>query len=146
MKIMQKTKMTSGQSILEFGLTLFLIIIVIFGIFNIGKLFWVKIVIQNSAREGARYLVGHPNDVDDDPVDIPDLGGFILTIDTVLQEADNSGVLLARSDVEVACTTLICTSGDTATVKVRQQISLGVLNIFGMPDVILEESAKMLIP
>ena len=142
---MQRTKMASGQSLLEFGITMIVIIIVIFGIFNIGKLFWVKIVIQNSAREGARYLIAHPDDVVPDPLDLTDYS-LKSTYTVVLQEANDAGVFLENSDVEISCLPSECTSQSTALVKVRQQMSLGVLNIFGMADVILEESAKMLIP
>jgi len=139
---MKNSNMNKGQSLIEFGLSMIVILITIFGIFNIGRLFWVKIVITNSAREGARYLIGHPDDVET---------GWLSTKDAVVKEANNSGIQLAGGDVTIFCPDInpadnLCDPGTTASVKVTQKIDVGILDIFGISPVTLEETANMLVP
>jgi hypothetical protein len=138
---MHNAKMEKGQSLIEFGFSMIVIIIVIFGIFNIGRLFWVKIVITNSAREGVRFLILHPNDSGSD---------FLSTQNVVIDEASNSGVFLAAEHIEVFCPDSPpkdeCDSDTTAIVKVTLPMEIGILDIFGISPVTLEESAKMMTP
>lgn len=61
--LFQLKKNQRGQSIVEFALIMPLIILILFGIFEFGRIFYSYIVITNSAREGARIgAVGKPDD------------------------------------------------------------------------------------
>jgi len=48
-----------GQSLVEFALVLPLLLMLILGAIDFGRLFYTKIIITNAAREGAYYLVSH---------------------------------------------------------------------------------------
>jgi len=50
---------TSGQAVVEFALTLLLVLTLIFGIIEIGKLFMNAEALADAARAGARYAVTH---------------------------------------------------------------------------------------
>jgi Flp pilus assembly protein TadG len=60
--LFQLKKNQRGQSIVEFALIMPLIILILFGIFEFGRIFYSYIVITNSAREGARIgATGKPD-------------------------------------------------------------------------------------
>lgn len=56
-----------GQSLLETALTVVIIFVVAFWIFEICGLFYTYTVIADAANEGVRYAVVHPGLVPDDP-------------------------------------------------------------------------------
>lgn len=85
-------KSRRGQSLLEFALILPVLVIVLVGIFDLGRAFFALITINNAAREGARY--GTLN------FDELDTTGILAA--TVL-EAQGSGINIASSDVSIAC-------------------------------------------
>ncbi len=51
-----------GQSLVEFALTLPLLILILIGTLDLGRMLIAYVTIQNAAREGARYGVENPND------------------------------------------------------------------------------------
>jgi len=51
-----------GQALVELALTLPLILLLILGAMDFGRLFYTKLVLTNAAREGANYLAYHPDD------------------------------------------------------------------------------------
>ena len=51
-----------GQSIVEFALIIPIILVLIMGVLDFGRAFFMKIAIVNAAREGASYLSYHPLD------------------------------------------------------------------------------------
>lgn len=59
-----------GQAMVEFALVLPILILIIMGVFDLGRAIYGYNVISNSAREGARYGIVHahrngdPNDLD----------------------------------------------------------------------------------
>lgn len=85
-----------GQSLAEFALTLTLLILILLGIFDLGRVFHTYIVITNAAREGAYYGSMHPSD----------LSGIAQR---VISEAQDSGVALTEDNVA------ILTSGESGT-------------------------------
>ncbi|MGD8753629.1 MAG: pilus assembly protein [Anaerolineales bacterium] len=52
----------AGQSLLEFALVLPLLLIVVAGVLDLGRVFFAVIQVTNAAREGVRYLTLHPDD------------------------------------------------------------------------------------
>ena len=58
----QKRKHLQGQSILEMALMIPILLVLIIGAIEFGRLFYTKIVITNAAREGAYYLSTHQSD------------------------------------------------------------------------------------
>ncbi len=51
-----------GQSLLEFALILPLMVLIVLGIFELGRAFFAFIAISNAAREGARIYTFTPDD------------------------------------------------------------------------------------
>jgi Flp pilus assembly protein TadG len=51
-----------GQSMIEFGLILPLLVLVVAGIVDLGRAFYASITITNAAREGARFGTLNPSD------------------------------------------------------------------------------------
>lgn len=60
----QKWKHLQGQSLLEMALIIPILLVLIIGALEFGRLFFTKIVITNAAREGAYFLSIHPSDDD----------------------------------------------------------------------------------
>jgi hypothetical protein len=52
-----------GQELAEFAIVLPLLLLVVFGIMDLGRLFHSLITITNAAREGARYAMIFPDDL-----------------------------------------------------------------------------------
>ena len=61
-KIIDKLKETEGQELMEFAMTLPILALLVFGIFDLGRVVYYYSAMQNSAREGARYGVVNPWD------------------------------------------------------------------------------------
>ena len=51
-----------GQNVIEFALIAPILIMLAFGIIDVGRMFYSWISLENSAREAARYLASHPTD------------------------------------------------------------------------------------
>lgn len=51
-----------GDSLVEFALILPVLMLILMGIFDLGRAFYAYNVIANAAREGARYGIAHPDD------------------------------------------------------------------------------------
>jgi Flp pilus assembly protein TadG len=92
-----------GQSLVEFALILPLFVLIVIGVFDLGRAFFASITITNAAREGARYGTLHVND----PQGV---------CNATLNEASSSGITLPYNDVTITCSAQsICSSGATAS-------------------------------
>ncbi len=80
-----------GQELVEFAIVLPLLLIIVFGVLDLGRLFHALITITNAAREGARYGMIFPDDI---------TGITFVT----RREAQSSGIILgpAVSTVSVS--------------------------------------------
>jgi len=52
-----------GQNLVEMALTMPVILLLLFGIIELGRAFLIYSEVSNAAREGARYGVVHPGDL-----------------------------------------------------------------------------------
>ena len=86
------TKRPSGQSLIEFALVLPVLLLLIIGAMDIGRMFFTKIVLTNAAREGANYLALNK---DDSRTKDLDGNGYQNTWKAIQDEANSSGVSLA---------------------------------------------------
>jgi uncharacterized protein (DUF427 family) len=133
---------TKGQSLVEFAMVIPLFLLFIFGAFDLGRLFYYKIVFTNAAREGAHYFFANPKD---------QFNGFADTIAVVLEEADKSDVdFIAPEDITIVCLDegiplSGCPRGATVSVTVSQDIPLGLIGLFIQTPTITGK-ANMLIP
>jgi Flp pilus assembly protein TadG len=127
----------AGQEAVEFALLLPLLLLILFGILDLGRLFHAAITITNAAREGARYGIEHPADTGD--------------IEAAVQaEAAGTGIDLtdtAISDIAVSCPDGgACSSGLPLRVDVAYTLQLIVPGILGRSEVLVESYAEMMIP
>ena len=76
----------NGQSLVEMALLLPILLVLIVGTLDFGRLFFTKIVITNAAREGAYYLATHPADYN------AATGTAANTVLAAQAEANNSGI------------------------------------------------------
>lgn len=83
-------KSVQGQSMIEFALILPVMVLIVAGIFDLGRAFFSSITITNAAREGARYGTLNPKD------------STGIKAAAVL-EAQNSGITLTAANVGVSC-------------------------------------------
>jgi Flp pilus assembly protein TadG len=143
---MGKVKKFSGQGLVEFALVLPILLILMIGALDYGFAFFTKVELENSAREGAFYMIYNRDD------------GINGVIDAVVQEGAGAGIEIdpANNDIRVYCKTggtivekvageSSCENGSTVIVTVRHQMPLAV-DIFGNGPLELTSDARVLIP
>ena len=92
MKNHQKSRkdLILGQGLLEFALVLPIMVLILIGLIDLGRAFFVVITLENSAREGSRYGSLYPSD----------LAGAKAA---AVSEANGSGLKLTASNVTAQC-------------------------------------------
>ncbi len=130
-------KPTRGQGLVEFALVLPLLVLIIFGVLDLGRAFYSLIAITNAAREGARYGAYHADD----------MTGVITA---TRREAIGSGIDLSSSPINVTCPDYIdpvgmCDRGEPITVSVRYDFEL-VLGWLLPSPIQMTREASMMVP
>lgn len=139
---MCKTNRISGQGLVEFALILPILLLLTMGALDLGRAFFVKVVLENSAREGAYYMVY--NNSDETRAD-----DFALVKAAVQIEAENSGITIPSGNIGVKCMqgaaiNNACPGDSTVIVTVRSELDL-VLNFISNGPLELTNDARMLI-
>lgn len=133
-------KKQRGQNILEFALVLPFLAVVLFGVLDLGRVFFATIGLTNAAREGARYLSLNPDDVS---------SSFWGAKTAAIDEANYSGITLISSNVAVSCSNNddvdYCDSGTPATVTVTHDFGLVLGWVLPGP-ITITRSAEMIVP
>ena len=119
-----------GQGLLEFALLLPVLLLLLVGIFDLGRLFHAVIVMNNIAREGARAATFTPSD----------LSGIWSEL-----EGEATAMGLTVSSFSVTCPGGICESGDPVTVSVSVLFS-PILGWFFPEGLTLTRTATMRVP
>ena len=129
-------KREAGQNLVEFSLVMMFLLIIAFGVLDLGRAFFSVITISNAAREGARYLTMHPDDID---------GAKTAAAGETL----GSMVSIQKSDVQVtACTDIdfdgVCDSGFPVRVKVNYEFN-PIMGWFIQGPIHLSRSVEMVV-
>jgi Flp pilus assembly protein TadG len=124
----------SGQSLAEFALIFPVLMLIVFGVLDLGRLFHASIVVANSAREGARYGTLNPP---------PDNTPAIIA--SAMAEAGNSGIIIPPGNVFVSCP-LGCDSGLPVRVTVEYDFQMIIGIVFGDPIIHFARYAEMMQP
>jgi len=120
-------KRERGQSLVEFALSLALLIRILLAIFDLGRAFNADIIVANAAREGAYYGAMHPEDS----------GGIVAH---AMQEAQGSGITPTAVSVSTSGV-----SGTPLSVTVEYDFSL-LSSFLPVTSIIhLRRSAEMVI-
>ncbi|HKJ27083.1 MAG TPA: TadE/TadG family type IV pilus assembly protein [Anaerolineales bacterium] len=134
-----------GQSIVEFALVIPLLILLIFGALDLGRVFQAAITLTNSVREGARYGTLYPD-------------ATITQIEAAVQaEAESTGMDLSSATITRTCTYLgsevttlpaggSCASDAPINVSITYNFELILGGLFGMEYLDLKRSAEMYVP
>jgi Flp pilus assembly protein TadG len=59
----RRMKKEKGQSLVEFALLLPILLIILIGVIDLGRMYYAYVVITDAAAEGATYAAINPNDV-----------------------------------------------------------------------------------
>ena len=84
-----------GQNLVEFALVLPFLMLVVFGVLDLGRAFWASVTVANLAREGARYATVHPGDLDADWYGLQQY---------LIASATAAGIDITTSEITVVCT------------------------------------------
>jgi Flp pilus assembly protein TadG len=138
-----KNNNDQGQGIFEFALVLPILLLIVFGVLDLGRIFFATIGLTNAAREGVRYLTLYPDDISND------FGAFQGAKSVTIDEANYSGLTVIDSQVIVSCSNAdsddYCDSGTPATVTVTYDFDLILGWILPTP-IIITRSAVMIVP
>jgi Flp pilus assembly protein TadG len=104
-----KRKAQPGQALLETAIILPILLLLILGAMDFGRMFITKIVLTNAARAGADYLTENPNDKDNN---------YAATYAIIREEISNSRAVKA-SLVTVDPPANCCTSGSHVGITVK---------------------------
>lgn len=115
----QKRRFLQGQSLLEMALMVPMLLVLIIGALEFGRLFYTKIVITNAAREGAYYLITHISDYN------MALGTAPKTVLAAQAEANNSGI----SAITVGITPKNCCINGNYSVRVTVETKVRNVSI-----------------
>lgn len=128
-----------GQALVEFALIIPILLFLVIGVFDLYQLFFAKIVLNNAAREGAYFLSINPSDDSKCETAADPIYCFKGTVDAVLAEASNSGIVI---DPHQVAPLQEGGSGDPVEVQVSHVINLSILDFFTGP-VTLSSSTRM---
>lgn len=109
MKILKKIRNNKGQSIVELALILPIIIILLFGIFEFGRVFNAYMVIANASRQGAR---------------VGSVGATVTEVETTVKT--NASSLDLSDLIIVVSTTGSGGRGETITVTVGYDVDVSI--------------------
>ena len=112
-----------GQALVEFALLLPILLVLILGAMDLGRVFYVKTILTNAAREGANYLSRNHGD-------------YANAWYAIRTEGDSSGVTIAYDEVDWAGTDC-CAVGSPVVISIEKDVDLvfdGFLDAVGIID------------
>ena len=133
-----KYQTPAAQALVEFALVLPILLLLILGVIDFGRMFYTKMILTNAAREGANYLAYFPEDANN---------GYVDTFATIYDEANSSNVEVVATDVTYSgC----CTRGLPVEVTITKIVDLifdNILQSFGLlgGPVQLTSTVKMMV-
>jgi len=118
-----------GQSLVELALTLPILLLLLVGVLDLGRLYFAQITVVNASREGARYATTNPTN-----------STGITT--KANNEASGSGITLGS--VTASCANG-CTAGNPVRVTVTANFQLITTYLFGGGTIPLSAYTEMVI-
>jgi hypothetical protein len=125
-----------GQSLIEFAVTLPLLLLLVVGTVDIGAGFKTYIVLTNASREGARSISIFPSDQAQARARILNEASTVGLSDDLLAENSYSVTFSPGGPYE---------AGDHVTVNVRYDYELLFGAITGIPDIEITASSTMVV-
>src|SRR5713226_5721761 len=128
-RLRRRLRDSRGQNAVEFALLLPVLMLILFGILDLGRLFFAAIAITNAARDGARYGIEHPTDV----------SGIQARVQA---EIAGTGIVLDPTLITRVCPSG-CGSGTPIRVEVTYNLQLILPGILGYTQVPVFSFAEM---
>ncbi|MBI4787295.1 MAG: pilus assembly protein [Chloroflexi bacterium] len=131
----------TGQGLTEFALMLPVLLLILLGALDLGRVYNAYVAITNASREGARYGMTHPTQTD-----------AIKT--QTQQEAAASGISIQSADISIQCfrysdnSSVACDAashGDKIEVRVEFDFQFMTLYLFSLPTVPISNATIMVI-
>jgi Flp pilus assembly protein TadG len=107
-----------------------MLLLLLVGVLDLGRIFYTYLQLTNAAREGARYGSNFPTD---------DAGMQAAAVNA----AAGSGVSISSGDVSVSKTGT--ESGDSVTITIQRDFQLVTAYIFGVGTIHIGNSATMVV-
>lgn len=107
-KLTNLLRSKKGQALVETALTLPLLLLVLMGIIEFGRIFNAELIVANASREGARYLALHSTDTQ-----------IQTTVQTLTPTLDQSKISVFITPSQASRT-----SGTAATVEVDYNLQI----------------------
>ena len=126
---MDRQAANRGQSLVEFALTLSLLVMILLGMLDLGRAYNAYVIITNAARNGAYFGSYHPTDS----------SGIQQR---VVLEAQDSGITLTTSNVTISTTGVNSTP---IAVTVNYNFSFLTAFLPGLDALALHSTATMMI-
>lgn len=121
-----KTKKSKGQSLVEFALILPILLLLILGALDIGRIITTKIAVTNAAREGANFL--SRNAFVDEEANQADIDATCAVITKEATSTDGTFVNVTidctEVDINLGSPPDCCTQGQPVQVTVRKTVEL----------------------
>jgi hypothetical protein len=146
-----------GQDLLEFALVLPILLLIMFGVLDLGRLFHSAITVTNAARVGARFGamrsdIYNCNPADTDCIYIcdPDCGPDYF-INITRREAENNGIDLSSALVEPNCIdgsiglSNNCDYDDTFQIKITYDFDLIIGKLIALDQIKIVRTVDMLV-
>ena len=114
------TEIPSGQSLTEFALALPLLLIILLGVVDLGRLYYTYVALVNAARESARYGASQKCGTADAAI-----------LAKAKAEATAARFTLADSDIQISYPDGSCANGNTIKVTTNTNFQLITTVIFG---------------
>ena len=105
-KLRQFIRGNHGQGLAEFALVLPILLVLLFGITEFGRVYGSKLIAQNASREGARYAAVHTDKTEEE-----------------IEEKAEASALITSPDKGVADATKDPSTGEV-TVKVTRYVTI----------------------
>ena len=136
----KKPNCLRAQALVEFALILPLLLVLIIGAMDLGRVFYFKIVLTNAAREGANTLSRNPAD---------GAAGYTNTLNAIITEGNSSGVTITYEEVDWTGTNC-CSVGSPVEITIDKVVDLvfdGFLNTMGIIDgpITISSSVSMVV-
>lgn len=133
------SRLCRGQELVEFAIIFPVLVLFLFGVFDLGRMFHALTVISNAARVGARYGTAEACTVT--------AGVFGCDTTAIIQEtraeALGNGIDLSASPIDVFPP---AARGGALRVNVRYQFDFLVSGVLPVPGLTLNRFAEMMVP
>lgn len=146
-QVRRNSKLSKGQGMVEFALLLPILVLIVFGVLELGRAFFAFIAISNAAREGARVFTFRP--------DVTTIANIQTAVTTEIGSSPLVDVSKIAS-IQIECGDPIAVVSSDSALKacpkekpIRVTVTYNhnlILTLFFPSSLTLRRSAEMMVP